>query len=277
MRGRDGGRPAIIRRRGNTSRVPFHGVPQTPTAAQVWTDLIHLLHPSPLSLLKLKLSPSILRLVLSYFPFRGVWHAKPLISSPPSKMSRNRYELTPEQLALAEARRQKRMHAKENTAPKEDPRSKILAREWLQIGQPQADDQRVKVMTWNVCSTSCCQSQITVDDTSHHVRCLRNALSVSCIKASVADPVKPSAIGRELFPTSDCLKAAQREHMLYKEILSHRADICCLQVGACLTSLSHSTDKMLRRWTAPKRYSPCWKELATCTSTKLAPARSTVA
>lgn len=36
--------------------------------------------------------------------------------------------------------------------------------------------------------------------------------------------------GRELFPTSDCLKASQREHMLYREILSHKAAICCLQV-----------------------------------------------
>lgn len=36
-------------------------------------------------------------------------------------------------------------------------------------------------------------------------------------------------IGRELFPTSDCLKAAQREHMIYREIISHNADICCLQ------------------------------------------------
>lgn len=35
--------------------------------------------------------------------------------------------------------------------------------------------------------------------------------------------------GRELFPTSDCLKAAQREHMIYREIFSHNADICCLQ------------------------------------------------
>lgn len=36
--------------------------------------------------------------------------------------------------------------------------------------------------------------------------------------------------GRELFPTSDCLKAPQRENMIYSEILSHNADICCLQV-----------------------------------------------
>jgi len=33
-----------------------------------------------------------------------------------------------------------------------------------------------------------------------------------------------------LFPTSTCLKASQREHMIYNEILSHNADILCLQV-----------------------------------------------
>ncbi len=40
-----------------------------------------------------------------------------------------------------------------------------------------------------------------------------------------------------MFPTSDCLKASQREHMLYNEILSHNAAICCLQVWP-LPSLS---------------------------------------
>ncbi|KAI0715160.1 Endonuclease/exonuclease/phosphatase [Earliella scabrosa] len=38
-----------------------------------------------------------------------------------------------------------------------------------------------------------------------------------------------SLVRRELFPTSDCLKASQREHMLYREILSHNAAICCMQ------------------------------------------------
>ncbi|KAH8988960.1 Endonuclease/exonuclease/phosphatase [Lactarius akahatsu] len=35
--------------------------------------------------------------------------------------------------------------------------------------------------------------------------------------------------GRELFPHSDCLKSAQREHMLFNEILSSDGDILCLQ------------------------------------------------
>ncbi|KAI3621886.1 ccr4 nocturin family endoribonuclease [Moniliophthora roreri] len=34
---------------------------------------------------------------------------------------------------------------------------------------------------------------------------------------------------RELFPTSDCLKANQREHMIYNEVLRQNADIICLQ------------------------------------------------
>lgn len=36
--------------------------------------------------------------------------------------------------------------------------------------------------------------------------------------------------GRDLFPTSNCLKAAQRERMLYRELLATQADILCLQV-----------------------------------------------
>ena len=37
---------------------------------------------------------------------------------------------------------------------------------------------------------------------------------------------------RELFPTSDCLKAGQREPMIHEEILQQDADIICLQVGS---------------------------------------------
>ncbi|KAI0286945.1 Endonuclease/exonuclease/phosphatase [Russula aff. rugulosa BPL654] len=36
-------------------------------------------------------------------------------------------------------------------------------------------------------------------------------------------------VRRELFPDSDCLKSTQREHMLFKEIISADADILCLQ------------------------------------------------
>ncbi|KAF8898647.1 Endonuclease/exonuclease/phosphatase [Infundibulicybe gibba] len=35
--------------------------------------------------------------------------------------------------------------------------------------------------------------------------------------------------GRELFPTSTCLKAAQREHMIHHELIAHDADVLCLQ------------------------------------------------
>ncbi|KAL0580365.1 RNA exonuclease ngl2 [Marasmius crinis-equi] len=34
---------------------------------------------------------------------------------------------------------------------------------------------------------------------------------------------------RELFPNSDCLKAGQRENMIYREILACKADVLCLQ------------------------------------------------
>lgn len=44
--------------------------------------------------------------------------------------------------------------------------------------------------------------------------------------------------GRELFPTSDCLKAGQREPMIHAEILRQDADIICLQVGSENLSLT---------------------------------------
>lgn len=49
-------------------------------------------------------------------------------------------------------------------------------------------------------------------------------------------------IGRELFPTSDCLKAGQREPMIHKEILQQDADIICLQVGPEKPSLAIAND-----------------------------------
>ncbi|KAJ8494599.1 hypothetical protein ONZ51_g2241 [Trametes cubensis] len=110
-----------------------------------------------------------------------------------------RYQPTPEDLAKAEQRRLKREQAKANAAQAstnvEDERARILPREWIDL-TPQivsADGQRARVMTWNI---------------------LAQTLVLE---------------GRELFPTSDCLKASQREHMLYREIVSHNADICCLQ------------------------------------------------
>ncbi|KAI8981271.1 Endonuclease/exonuclease/phosphatase [Trametes punicea] len=105
------------------------------------------------------------------------------------------YQPTPEDLAKAEARRLKREQAKNDAAQAkvEDERGRILPREWVDLAPQSASagGQSVRVMTWNL--------------------------------------LAQSLVRRELFPTSDCLKASQREHMLYREIVSHNADICCLQ------------------------------------------------
>ncbi|RPD64967.1 Endonuclease/exonuclease/phosphatase [Lentinus tigrinus ALCF2SS1-6] len=104
------------------------------------------------------------------------------------------YQPTAEDIAKAEQRRLKREQAKKN-APTvaEDERGQILPREWLDVSPHLAsvEGRTVRVMTWNL--------------------------------------LAQSLVRRELFPTSDCLKAGQREHMLYREILSHNAAICCLQ------------------------------------------------
>ena len=47
--------------------------------------------------------------------------------------------------------------------------------------------------------------------------------------------------GRNLFPTSNCLKAAQRENMLYRELLAPQADVMCLQVLSPSWTLSYPT------------------------------------
>ncbi|KAI0673529.1 Endonuclease/exonuclease/phosphatase [Trametes maxima] len=106
------------------------------------------------------------------------------------------YQLTPEDLAKAEQRRLKKEQAKKNPPPvtkMDDERGRILPREWVDVAPESASTpgQTVRVMTWNV--------------------------------------LAQTLVRRELFPTSDCLKASQREHMLYREIASHKADICCLQ------------------------------------------------
>ncbi|OSD03572.1 Endonuclease/exonuclease/phosphatase [Trametes coccinea BRFM310] len=105
------------------------------------------------------------------------------------------YQPTAEDLAKAEARRLKREQAKNSPAQAkaEDERGRILPREWVDLSPQSASarGQTVRVMTWNL--------------------------------------LAQTLVRRELFPTSDCLKASQREHMLYREIASHNADICCLQ------------------------------------------------
>lgn len=45
-----------------------------------------------------------------------------------------------------------------------------------------------------------------------------------------------SSAGRELFPTSDCLKASQRDDMLLEEITRSGSDIICLQVSLQFTA-----------------------------------------
>ncbi|KAJ3920688.1 Endonuclease/exonuclease/phosphatase [Lentinula edodes] len=112
-------------------------------------------------------------------------------------MTSKRPSLTAEQLALSEARKAKK--AKQNVAAPttaslvDEVKGRIIDRKWIQIKD--ADNvpsgHRVKILTWN--------------------------LLAQCL------------VRRELFPNSDCLKAVQREHMLYREMLQHNADILCLQ------------------------------------------------
>ncbi|KAH8102431.1 Endonuclease/exonuclease/phosphatase [Cristinia sonorae] len=96
--------------------------------------------------------------------------------------------------ALAEERRLKKLQNQERARQEDEARSRILPRKWIDLSQsqpPLKENRRCKVMTWN--------------------------LLAQCL------------VRRTLFPTSDCLKASEREHMLYREILEHKADICCLQ------------------------------------------------
>ncbi|KAI0756607.1 Endonuclease/exonuclease/phosphatase [Daedaleopsis nitida] len=99
------------------------------------------------------------------------------------------YQPTAEDLAKAEKRRLKKLESSEKT-------SSVLEDERGRILPREWLDvspanQTVRVMTWNL--------------------------------------LAQTLVRRELFPTSDCLKAGQREHMLYREIVSHNAAICCMQ------------------------------------------------
>ncbi|KZT72761.1 Endonuclease/exonuclease/phosphatase [Daedalea quercina L-15889] len=103
-----------------------------------------------------------------------------------------RPDLSPDSLtALVEQRRLKKEQRKAALAREEEEKSRILPRRWIAVQEAPGTGQQLRVMTWNL--------------------------------------LAQSLVRRELFPTSDCLKAAQREHMIYREILSHNADICCLQ------------------------------------------------
>ncbi|KAJ1309033.1 hypothetical protein OPQ81_004714 [Rhizoctonia solani] len=106
------------------------------------------------------------------------------------------YQLTPEQQALSLARK-KRKEAQKEIAPStayekiiKNPAAKVFTREWL-FGGRTRDESTTLVATWNILA------QILVR--------------------------------RELFVGSDCLRTSQRHPMILAEILSHNADIFCLQ------------------------------------------------
>ncbi|KAI0068339.1 Endonuclease/exonuclease/phosphatase [Artomyces pyxidatus] len=106
-----------------------------------------------------------------------------------------RFQPTPEQVALQEARRLKKLQTASSRpiVPAVDLRKgKIVERPWVAVQEGREPCvQRITLMTWN--------------------------LLAQCL------------VRRDLFPTSDCLKAAEREHMIYHELLSSSADIMCLQ------------------------------------------------
>ncbi|KAF5374954.1 hypothetical protein D9758_000191 [Tetrapyrgos nigripes] len=112
-----------------------------------------------------------------------------------SSSSKRSVSLTPEQIALSEARKAKRLKQQQEKAslPQNQEQGNVLSRPWLQLEHTRNVDgaNRVRIFTWN--------------------------LLAQCL------------VRRELFPTSDCLKAAQREHMLYRELVAQEADILCLQ------------------------------------------------
>ncbi|GAB1519737.1 endonuclease/exonuclease/phosphatase family protein [Rhizoctonia solani] len=112
------------------------------------------------------------------------------------------HQLTPEQQALSLARKKKKEAAAaaasqtHSSSPTEyqnllnNPAAQVLSREWL-FGRKERNDSTTLVATWNI---------------------LAQAL-----------------VRRELFVGSDCLKTTQRHPMILAEILSHEADIFCLQ------------------------------------------------
>jgi len=106
----------------------------------------------------------------------------------------NPFTPTPAQLELAEQRKLKRDQAKQLAKQEVEDNGIILPRDWIDL-RPVSDlkpeTTTLKIMTWNI--------------------------------------LAQSLVRRSLFPFSDCLKASQREHMLYREMLSHQADICCFQ------------------------------------------------
>ncbi|KAF8168012.1 Endonuclease/exonuclease/phosphatase [Crassisporium funariophilum] len=103
--------------------------------------------------------------------------------------TQNQYAPTPEQLALAKIRKQKK--SQQSLQPKHNEVLELISRPWLTLPQNRDSGQQVKILSWN--------------------------LLAQCL------------IRRELFPTSDCLKVGQREPMIHAEILRQNADVVCLQ------------------------------------------------
>ncbi|KIY62428.1 hypothetical protein CYLTODRAFT_177489 [Cylindrobasidium torrendii FP15055 ss-10] len=107
------------------------------------------------------------------------------------------FQLTPEQIAKREARRAKKaleeQQKKEITAipTADNPNARVLDRPWISCSPQPPRSYTMKVSTWN--------------------------LLAQCL------------VRRKLFPTSECLKAREREAMTLNELLMHGQDIMCLQ------------------------------------------------
>ncbi|KAI5124636.1 hypothetical protein M0805_004245 [Coniferiporia weirii] len=111
-----------------------------------------------------------------------------------------KHVLTPEQLALSAERKRRKAEAAQSAlvAPSQlvQAHSTVLSRSWLTLSDASPSSghrpsEQTTIMSWNMLA-----------------QCL---------------------VRRELFPTSDCLKAGQREGMLIEEITKSNADIICLQ------------------------------------------------
>jgi RNA exonuclease NGL2 len=68
-------------------------------------------------------------------------------------MASKRPPLTPEQIALSEARKAKRLKQEQASLPPQDlGKGNILPRPWLKLQDPpNVGANRVKIFTWNVC------------------------------------------------------------------------------------------------------------------------------
>jgi len=161
-------------------------------------------------------------------------------------MDNEAQELTPEELAQSEKRKerkeqkkfkQKALRNKRPPPPPQPDNSRFLARPWINL--PEVNEtrtqHRVRVLTWNVTSHCFWTSSVETDP---EIQLLAQSLVRTLTKKHVSmEPTHGYLLGRELFPTSNCLKAHQRENMIFKEITSSGADILCLQVSKLTPTL----------------------------------------